>query len=60
LFNPSILSLMKKKIKNKLDMNELFNYLNKSNKKNIIFPLYEKWLDIGNMKNYIEAKNSYK
>ena len=37
-------------------MNELFNYLVKSKKKVIAFPIYEKWHDIGSMKNYIEAK----
>ena len=47
---------IKNKINVKLDMNELFNYLNKSKKKVIAFPLYEKWQDIGTMKNFIEAK----
>lgn len=56
LFNDLITSFIKNKIKTRLDMNELFNYLVKSKKKVIAFPIYEKWHDIGSMKNYIEAK----
>lgn len=56
LFNNLIIKFMKKKIKAKLDMNELFNHLNKNKKKVIAFPLYEKWQDVGTMKNYFEAK----
>ena len=56
LFNDLIINFIKNKINVKLDMNELFNYLNKSKKKVIAFPLYEKWQDIGTMKNFIEAK----
>ena len=56
LFNDLIINFIKNKINAKLDMNELFNYLNKNKKKVIAFPLYEKWQDIGTMKNFIEAK----
>jgi dTDP-glucose pyrophosphorylase len=45
VFNPKIINIIKKF--NFKQINELVDYLNKNNFKILLFPLYEKWLDMG-------------
>lgn len=48
--------LKKMFFKEKTNITDIINYLKKIKKKIIIYPLYERWIDIGNMETYKKVK----
>ena len=56
ILNNEVYNLLK--YNEKCDMPDLLNLAVKNNMKNSIFPLHEKWKDIGVPEEYYEAKNS--
>ena len=57
VIDPSINTLIKKN--NYLDMPDLINLSTKNNKKIVIFPVHEYWLDIGRHENLKEARDNF-
>ena len=55
VINPTVLNFIKNK--SYLDINELIEKILLKSKKVIAYPAYEKWQDIGNIKNYKKEKN---
>ena len=58
VINPSILKFVKNNKKKYLDINELIEKILIKSKKVLAFPAYEKWQDIGNIKNYNKEKKT--
>jgi len=52
----NIKSLDKLAFKDKTNITDIINYLKKTKKKIIIYPLHEKWIDIGNLETYKKIK----
>jgi len=56
VINKKYLSLMKKN--EQLDMTDFFNILKKHKKKIIIYPIYDRWHDIGDKAEYLNIRNN--
>jgi dTDP-glucose pyrophosphorylase len=52
----NIKSFEKMAFKSKTNITDIINYLKKNKKKIIIYPLHEKWIDIGNLETYKKVK----
>lgn len=52
----NIKALEKLAFKGKTNITDIINYLKKTKKKIIIYPIYEKWIDIGNLETYKKVK----
>lgn len=54
IFSPKVLKYLDNKTR--LDIPDLFKLLIKKKKKSIIYPVYENWIDIGNLSDYKKIK----